>query len=120
MISMSGDLLGIETISGCMAHEHIRAFLQTTMKREVLPNVKPVPNMTPSSYLELIEGRFSNPEIVDTTRRVAFDGSSRQPGFIIPSIRDALSNGQPIDGLALMSALWMRYCLGTRRKRLSD
>ncbi|WP_319568741.1 mannitol dehydrogenase family protein [Cohaesibacter marisflavi] len=114
IISMSGDLLGIKTISGCMDHEAIRAFLLNTMKREVLPNVKPVPDMTPSSYLELIEARFSNPEIVDTTRRVAFDGSSRQPGFIIPSIRDALANGQPIDGLALMSALWMRYCYGKR------
>ena len=114
LISVPGELLGIETISGCMVHEGIRSFLHHTIAQEVIPNVKSVPGMTPEGYLELIERRFSNVEIVDTTRRVAFDGSSRQPGFIIPSIRDALLNGQPIEGLALMSALWMRYCKGER------
>ncbi|MEM1376920.1 MAG: mannitol dehydrogenase family protein [Pseudomonadota bacterium] len=114
MIAIPGELVGIETISGCMAHAGIRRFLRDTLTEEVLPNVRPVPGMTPASYLDLIDRRFSNPEIVDTTRRVAFDGSSRQPGFIVPSIRDALDNGQPVRGLALMSALWMRYCLGVR------
>lgn len=114
MISIPGDLLGIETISGCMEHEGIRHFLHKTMTEEVLANVKPVPGMVPIDYLALIERRFSNPEIVDTTRRVAFDGASRQPGFVIPSIHAALNTGQSFDGLALMSALWMRYCLGKR------
>lgn len=114
MISIAGELLGIETISGCMEHDGIRAFMHETMTNEVLPNVKAVPGMAPKDYLALIERRFSNPEIVDTTRRVAFDGSSRQPGFIVPSIHAALQNGQPVDGLAMMSALWMRYCLARR------
>jgi mannitol 2-dehydrogenase len=64
--------------------------------------------------VDLIERRFSNPEIVDTTRRVAFDGSSRHPGFVIPSIRDGLAAGTPVEGLALVSAAWARYCLGVR------
>jgi len=114
MIAIPADLLGIESIADAMAHVDIRRFLRQTMVTEVLPNVKPVPGMTPDAYLDLIEERFANPEIIDTTRRVAFDGSSRQPGFIIPSIHDALEGGQPVNGLAFMSALWMRYCLGTR------
>ena len=114
IIAIPADLLGIETISGAMAHSGIRAFLRKTMTREVLRHVHDVPGMTPSAYLDLIDRRFSNPEIIDTTRRVAFDGSSRQPGFIIPSIRDAIANGTPHAGLALMSALWMRYCQGYR------
>lgn len=112
MISIPGHLLGIETISGCMEHRGISAFLNKTMAEEVIDNVAPVQDMTSPDYFTLIAKRFSNPEIIDTSRRVAFDGSSRQPGFIIPSIHAALSKGQPIDGLALMSALWMRYCLG--------
>jgi len=70
--------------------------------------------MAPLDYVDLIAERFSNPKIVDTTRRVAFDGSSRQPGFIVPSIRDGLAAGVPIDGLALVSAAWARMCYGTR------
>lgn len=114
LIAIPGDLLGIDTISGAMAHPGIAAFLRLTAEREIAPHVAPVPGMTPPSYLTLVSRRFSNPEIIDTTRRVAFDGSSRQPGFIVPSIRDGLAGGAPVEGLALMSALWMRYCRGRR------
>ena len=62
----------------------------------------------------MVRKRFSNPKIIDTTRRVAYDGSSRQPGFLMPSIRDGLANGTPIDGLALIQASWARMCEGTR------
>jgi mannitol 2-dehydrogenase len=57
--------------------------------------------------------RFSNPEVADTERRLCLDGSNRQPKFIVPSIRDALTAGGSVEGLALVSALWCRYCEGT-------
>lgn len=114
LISIPADLLGIQTIAAAMAHKGIHGFLRKTIAHEVAPNVAAVPGMQPLDYLDLIDRRFSNPDIVDTTRRVAFDGSSRQPGFIIPSIKDALASGLPVEGLALMSALWMRYCTGIR------
>jgi mannitol 2-dehydrogenase len=44
----------------------------------------------------------------------AFDGSSRHPGFIIPTIREGLAAGESIDGLALVEAAWARMCEGTR------
>ena len=70
--------------------------------------------MSALDYVELIHGRFANPEIRDTTRRVAFDGSSRHQGFLHPIIRDAISKGAALDGLALVEALWARMCIGTR------
>ena len=66
------------------------------------------------AYLDMVEKRFSNAEMADTTRRFAYDGSSRQPGFLLPSIREGLSKESSVNGLALASALWSRYCLGTR------
>ena len=64
--------------------------------------------------LELITRRFANPKIHDTTRRVAFDGSSRHPGFVLPILRDALAANGDIGHLALTEALWARMCAGTR------
>lgn len=52
------------------------------------------------------------PKIKDTIRRLCLDGSNRQPKFIVPSIADRLKAGAGIDGLALESALWCRYCYG--------
>ena len=51
--------------------------------------------MTPLNYVELIDRRFSNPRIIDTVRRVAFDGSSRQTGFVLPTLREALALQNP-------------------------
>ena len=46
-------------------------------------------------------------------RRLCLDGSNRQPKFILLSLRDALARAGSIEGLALESALWCRYCAGT-------
>ena len=87
---------------------------QKIILKEVAPQVKAVPSITPENYVDLVHKRFSNPKIIDTTRRVAFDGSSRHPGFLMPSIRDGLANDTPIDGLTLIQASWARMCEGTR------
>lgn len=114
VIANPGEILSVETISACIDHPLIGAFFRRIEREEIAPHVMPVPNMTPNAYVDLIDRRFSNPAIVDTTRRVAFDGSSRHSGFILPIIRDALVAGTPVDGLALVEALWARMCEGTR------
>ncbi len=114
VIAATGDLLGIETISQSIAHPLIAALFDKVEREEIIGNVAAVPDYTPEAYLALIKARFSNPAIVDTTRRVAFDGSSRQPGFILPSVRDTLGRGGSVSGLALVSAIWSRYCQGVR------
>ena len=114
MICGAGELLGLDTIAATMAHDGIRGLFRKVCLSEVAPHVAPVPGMCVPDYVELIEARFANPEILDTTRRVAFDGSSRHAGFIVPSIRDGLAGGTPVEGLALVSALWALYCTGRR------
>lgn len=113
MVANAGALLGLETIAEATSHRLVGAFLRKVLTEEVAANVPAVAEFAPADYISLIERRFSNPSIVDTTRRVAFDGSSRHPGFVLPSLRDALAAGGEISGLALTEALWARYCLGT-------
>lgn len=112
VICGAGELLGLGTIAATMAHPGISAMFQRIARQEIAPHVAAVPDQTPEGYIDLIARRFANTEIADTTRRVAFDGSSRHTGFIVPSIRDGLARGMAVDGLALVSAIWARYCLG--------
>ena len=109
-----GELLSVETIAGCMSHPDIAAFFLKVQQQEIAPHVAPVPGILPQDYVTLIRSRFANPAIHDTTRRVAFDGSSRHPGFILPVVQDALAAGTSVEGLALVEALWARMCAGTR------
>ena len=112
-IAYPGGLMGIEHVHQAMAHPLILAFLNRVETEEIIPYVPPVPDTAIPDYYRLIVQRFSNPEVADTERRLCLDGSNRQPKFILPSIRDALAAGGRIDGLALVSALWCRYCAGT-------
>lgn len=114
VIAEVGQVLGVETIADGMSHPRISAYVKKLAMREIAPTVAPVPEFTPEAYVDLIFTRFSNPKIVDTTRRVAADGSSKHPGFILPIVRDQLSAGREIEGLALAEAAWSRMCAGFR------
>ena len=107
-------VLSCATIADCMEDADIRSLFEKVETEEIAPYVHAVPEITPEAYVALIASRFSNPAIRDTTRRVAFDGSSRHTGFVLPILRDALAANASIDGLALVEALWARMCAGTR------
>lgn len=113
IIAYPGGLMGIEYVHEAMATPLIRDFLDKIETTEILPIVPPVPGTDLDAYKTLIIERFSNPEVADTERRLCFDGSNRQPKFIIPSIRDNIEGGAMPRGLILASALWCRYCAGT-------
>jgi mannitol 2-dehydrogenase len=114
VLANAGELLSLATIADCMGDPAVSAFFRKVQTSEILPHVSAVPGMTPAAYLTLIEGRFANPAIRDTTRRVAFDGSSRHTGFVLPILRDGIAAGGSVNGLALVEALWARMCAGTR------
>ena len=114
ILSNAAELLNIETVRDAMKNKMIVSLLEKIEKDEIIPHIKPVPGYTPLEYYELIASRFSNPSIQDTTRRVAFDGSSRHAGFLVPSIKDGIKHNISIIGLSLAEALWARMCEGTR------
>ncbi|RID92333.1 mannitol dehydrogenase family protein [Gemmobacter lutimaris] len=112
IIAYPGGLMDIEYVHEAMAHPLISALLDKVEREEVIPYVPPVPDTDIPAYFDLIRARFANPEVADTERRLCLDGSNRQPKFIIPSVRDALAAGRSARGLALVSAMWCRYCAG--------
>ena len=112
-IAYAGTLLDVHFVHEAMAHPLIGGFFAKIEQDEIVPTVPPVPNVELKDYYALIHRRFSNPKIGDTIPRLAFDGSNRQPKFIVPVIADRLKTGGGIAGLALESALWCRHCAGT-------
>jgi mannitol 2-dehydrogenase len=111
-IAYPAALLDIEFAHDAMAEPLIADFLSQLLDREIIPIVPPVPGTDLGAYKRTIERRFANPKIGDTTRRLCLDGSNRQPKFILPSINDRVRQGLAIDGLALVTAFWCRYCYG--------
>jgi mannitol 2-dehydrogenase len=112
-IAYPAGLLDIHFVHEAMEHPLVAAFLKKVEADEIIPVVPPVPDTDLNAYFALCERRFANPKIGDTVRRLALDGSNRQPKFIIPTALDRIRDGLPVMGLALVSALWCRYCYGT-------
>lgn len=112
VIAYSSALLGHKFAHEGMADPLVAKFLEKLEFTEMIPTVPKIPGVSLSDYYEKVVERFSNGELGDTVARLCLDGSNRQPKFILPSIVDRLAAGQCVDGLALESALWCRYCTG--------
>ena len=113
IIAYPSGLMDIHFVHEGMQDDLVTAFLDKVETEEVIPVVPPVPNTDLHAYFDKVKERCANPKIGDTIRRLCLDGSNRQPKFIIPTIADRLARGLPVEGLALESALWCRYCAGT-------
>src|ERR1700691_1036262 len=111
-IAYPAALLEIHFVHEAMEDPQISAFLEVLTKVEIIPTVPPPPQVDLESYRNLISRRFANPKIGDTIDRLCFGGSDRQPKFILPVAADRLKSGARVEGLALVSALWCRYCHG--------
>ncbi len=112
-IAYPSALLGHHFVHDAMADPLIAGWLDTLVTRQVIPVLSPIPGVDYHAYLHQAAVRFANPRVGDTIPRLCQDGSNRQPKFILPTLRDALAAGKPLDGLALEVALWCRYCSGT-------
>ena len=56
--------------------------------------------------------RFSTRALIDALARIGTEGSARIPKFVLPSVREALQQGGPIELLAFTVACWFRYLEG--------
>ena len=119
-IAYVGDLLGYEIVSDAMADPAIRGWYAALATREVIPTLHPIPGVSYADYLSSCIERFSNSAVRDTIPRLCFDGSNRQPKFVLPTVRDALAQGLPVEGLALEVALWCLYCAKRTPDEIGD
>jgi fructuronate reductase len=107
-----GYLAGRETIADCMRDDALAHFVAHLMHREVTPTLPVPPGADIAAYKQALLRRFRNPGLRHRTWQIAMDGSQKLPQRLLGTIRDRLKAGQPIDGLALGVAAWMRYVTG--------
>jgi mannitol 2-dehydrogenase len=87
-------------------------FLRAYMGREATPTLSPVPGVDLDAYQQTLIERFANPEIRDTLARLCADSSDRIPKWLLPVIREQLTNGGEMERSALVVAAWARYAEG--------
>ena len=121
-IAWAGTLIGLNYIHEGVAIPAIRAMAFDYITDDVIGCLDtpehPCPIDLPA-YRDVVLDRFRNPYLHDTNQRVAMDGFSKIPGFIVPTLRECLARGASIASTAMLPALFFAYLGRWHREELA-
>ena len=112
VLGFSAHLFEIELVHDGMADPDVLAFVEAYLNREAKTSLHPVEGMDFDAYIDSLLERFANPQVRDQILRLAMDGTSRIPKFVLPTLRTHLANGGPTELAALFLATWCQALLG--------
>jgi len=107
-IAWAGTLIGLSFIHEGTTDADIRQMAYDYVTQDVIPCLTPSP-IDLAAYRDVVLSRFGNPYIQDTNQRVAADGFSKIPGFIVPTLRERYASGATPSATALLPALFFVF-----------
>lgn len=107
-----GLLAGLDTTAAVMADEARGAFIDRVIADEIVPLLPDVSPVDLDEYQVTLLGRFANPRIGDELARLGRRGSVKLPGYVLPSVTEALESDRPHAMLDLVVAAWMATLRG--------
>ncbi len=111
-IAWAGTLVGYQYIHEGTHDAVIRRIAYDYVTDDTIPVLDTPEEPSPldlRAYRDVVLDRFGNPAICDTNQRVAMDGYSKIPGFIVPTIRERLARGESIASVIMLPALFLAY-----------
>ena len=108
----AGTLKGLLYIHEDVAMPAIRQMAYDYVTDDVIPCLDTPEHPCPidlAKYRDVVLDRFSNPYVRDTNQRVAMDGFSKIPGFILPTVRERLERGESIAAVARLPMLFLAF-----------
>ena len=111
-VAWAGTLRGLTFIHEGIAVPAIRELAWNYVTRDVIPCLDTAERPSPiglAAYRDVVLERFGNPFVRDTNQRVAMDGFSKIPGFIVPTLRECIAGGRPIASTAMLPALFFAF-----------
>ena len=110
-IALMGAVMGLPTVSDCVAQPDIHWFVHHLMTDVVMPQLQR-PGLP--AYRDALLARFANPDLRHKVHQIASDSSLKIPLRWLPTIQARLAAGAPVEPLAPLafaSAVWLRYLL---------
>jgi mannitol 2-dehydrogenase len=112
-LAYTGYLLGCRTVDEAITHPLIKTFIRDRYMEEVTPTLASVGGIDLVQYKDTLVSRFSNKNIGDTILRLASEGSSKIPIFMLKPLADAVRAGLPRGAIIFALAAWARFLRGT-------
>jgi D-arabinitol 4-dehydrogenase len=111
-VAWAGTLKGLSFIHEDMAVPAIHKMAHDYVTNDVIPSLNTPEHPCPidlAKYRDVVLERFGNPHVRDTNQRVAMDGFSKIPGFIVPTLRECLARGASMASTAMLPALFFAF-----------
>ena len=111
-IAWAATLKGLTYIHEGVAVPAIRSMAHAYVTEDVIPCLDRPGQPSPidlAAYRDVVLDRFSNAHLRDTNQRVAMDGFSKIPSFIVPTLRERLARGESIRATAVLPALFLAF-----------
>ena len=121
-IAWAGTLRGYQFIHEGAQDPVVRQLAYDYATNDVIPCLDSEEHPSPinlADYRDVVLDRFSNPNVEDTNQRVVMDGYSKIPGFILPTISEAIAAGRSIDAVAILPALFLAFIKIQQRGELA-
>jgi D-arabinitol 4-dehydrogenase len=107
-IAWAGALAGYRYIHEGVRDARIRALVHNYVTHAVFDCLRPSP-VDLEAYRDTVIERFSGDAIRDTIDRVLADSLAKLPGFIVPTIRERVERGLPLEAVAVLPALFLAF-----------
>ena len=107
-IAWAGALLGYGYIHEAVRDPRIGALAHGYVTDAVFDCLRPSP-VDLEAYRDAVIARFSSDAVRDTVGRVLADSLAKLPGFIVPTIRERMARGLPLDAVAPLPALYLAF-----------
>ncbi len=117
LIAWAGALVGYDYIHEGILDPRIKKLCFDYITNDVIPLLSPSP-IDLENYRDVVLSRFSNRAILDTNQRVAMDGFSKIPGFVVPTIAERLKLKQSIEDVIVIPSLFLLFLLQRSRNKI--
>jgi len=107
-IAWAGTLVELNYIHEGCARADIRKMAYDYVTQDVIPCLTPSP-LDLADYRDVVLERFGNPNIQDSNQRVAADGFSKIPGFIVPTLQECIARGVVPHATLVLPALFFLF-----------
>jgi mannitol-1-phosphate/altronate dehydrogenase len=111
-LAYPGYLLGYRRVDQAARDPLIQNFIRRRYMEEAGATLAPAPGMDSASYKDTLISRFANPYVGDTVLRLASEGSSKIPNFMLKPLTEAVKKGLPHESMIFALAAWARFLDG--------
>ena len=114
MLAYPAFLAGYTTVDEAIQDPVLHAFIQKFMDDDVTPILNVPAHIDLADYKATLLRRFANKSIGDQLARLCFDGASKLPVFLLPTLNDRMAHNLPYHRLAFGIAAYGHYLSTTQ------